>query len=229
MLRYRELYRAFRTVDQPLVQLLLLSVLGWWSVEIASENRVDDRWILLVCEFTKILCAAYFGSFIFYFFTIHVREQRTKEIIDGYVRRIGPQIVSSWRGIIQKMFPDRKDLQDRLMRTSDVKEFERIFHGVAAMPPEHPGANPLENIDWAVILKGRKEQTMERINTLLVHQLDPELLDILIEILTHEFQYDIALMQDAHFSQDLSLYAQSMSSYGRAIKRLSDYLGIQNG
>ncbi|MBK8340206.1 MAG: hypothetical protein IPK99_09580 [Flavobacteriales bacterium] len=70
---------------------------------------------------------------------------------------------------------------------------------------------------------------MERINTLLVHQLDPELLDILIDILTHEFQYDIALMQDVHLSQDLSLYAESMSSYGKAIKRLSDYLGIKEG
>jgi len=225
-MRYRQLYRALRTVDAPLVQLLLLSVLGWWSVEVISGTHAHAPWILSLCEFTKILCAAYFGSFIFYFFTVQIKEQRYKEIIDSYVQRIGPHIVSSWRGFIHKMFPHRKDLQDQLMRTSDVKEFERIFHGVAAVPSAHPGKNPMEAIEWAEILKGRKEQTMERINTLLVHRLDPELLDILIEILTHEFQYDVALMQNRHLSQDLSLYAQSMSSYGMAIKRLSDYLGI---
>lgn len=212
------MYKYFKKVRKELLYLLIVSISGYWAIELLNNFGEIFIGAHKLGVFFSNLCVSTVSAFIFYFIVVHIKEEKDRENISEYVGLRVSDIVTT--GHLFFIPFSKKAFNDLTL-----KDLSRP--ALSAVDKTATDANLISNhepMSWLGYYEHLKKETLTSINAVLsrYYHLDTELIRILSAV-EHSMFFDHWNMLYNFQDMTFGMYELEIQTYFLAIKNLEEY------
>lgn len=227
IIKMRKLIKYFLKVRRELLLLLIIAIVTHLLIEIVF-NQYEEIFVgaYYFGQFFSKLSIAYISAFIFYFFVVHIKNERDKENINEYIGHKVFDILTSAHLLIQP-FQNKTDKKARF-QYFDFEELKKLLHSINRNDNEAPlkvGGINGRNANWIEWYEYLKESTLKSIEEIFIryNHLDSELIKLLTRIQNSMFFKQFDMLYNFEYINTFKIYEYQIYNYLNHIKNLEDY------
>lgn len=220
----KSIYRYFLKVRRELKILLLISIAGYFFIEIFLSNYGEifpgsEK----VGVFFSRLSTAYISAFIFYFIVVHIKTERDKHNVNEFVGHEVYGIITAGHLLIQP-FMEKKDKSARFeyLSTGDLSSLLRSIDRQASEAPYSINGKPGTWLQWYEHLKRQIEVHQKNILIRYSH-LDSRLIKLLTRLEQSLFLAQWEKLYDFSYDRTFGTYYIQIKFFLDHLRELEKY------